>query len=265
MGLIVGIIEINNHFNSDENNDNEEIIKRLNEIQEKIQNDKTLLFTEDKNDSDELIPLENNSNNINKTYWQKGDTIHIAFIDGGKKIQNFVKQVSQDWVSKTDANINWKFIENINDSDARITFNSEGSWSFIGTQVKDIPKSDPTMSLSTLKSFKEIVDKRQTVLHEFGHLLGLIHEHQSPGIASEWNWEKIYSTYENAPYNWTRTQISHNFIINLENDRHYVNKPFDPASVMLYDFPPDFFVRPIRIIKTGNLSKGDIELIDSIY
>ena len=38
---------------------------------------------------------------------------------------------------------------------------------------------------------------RRVVLHEFGHALGLAHEHQSPGVAIPWNEQKVYDLLSN--------------------------------------------------------------------
>ena len=65
----------------------------------------------------------------------------------------------------------------------------QGSWSYLGTDATRVPKESFTMNLG-------FVD-RPTVLHEFGHSLGLIHEHQSPFPGGfEWNREEVRKTHE---------------------------------------------------------------------
>ena len=62
----------------------------------------------------------------------------------------------------------------------------QGSWSYLGTDATRVPKESFTMNLG-------FVD-RPTVLHEFGHSLGLIHEHQSPFPGGfKWNRENVRS------------------------------------------------------------------------
>ena len=64
------------------------------------------------------------------------------------------------------------------------TITGQGSWSYLGTDATRVPKESFTMNLG-------YVD-RPTVLHEFGHSLGLIHEHQSPFPGGfEWNREEV--------------------------------------------------------------------------
>lgn len=65
-----------------------------------------------------------------------------------------------------------------------VLFIPGGSWSYIGTDASRIPLESFSMNLG-------FVD-RPTVLHEFGHALGLIHEHQSPFEGGfKWNKEEV--------------------------------------------------------------------------
>ncbi|WP_419699053.1 M12 family metallopeptidase [Mucilaginibacter sp. NFX135] len=61
----------------------------------------------------------------------------------------------------------------------RVGFQNTGSWSHIGTNAKGIPRSRATINFGWLSNTLPERDFKQVVLHEFGHALGLIHEHQS--------------------------------------------------------------------------------------
>jgi len=58
----------------------------------------------------------------------------------------------------------------------------DGSWSHIGTEANEIEPRQPTMNLGWLSGLTDAVSdtERGVILHEFGHVLGLLHEHQSP-------------------------------------------------------------------------------------
>ena len=66
----------------------------------------------------------------------------------------------------------------------RISFDpSSGSWSLVGRRCEEVVNNEEaTMNLSGVRSTSTSIglEERRVVLHEFGHALGLIHEHQSP-------------------------------------------------------------------------------------
>ncbi len=68
-----------------------------------------------------------------------------------------------------------------------------GSWSYIGTDATRLPLESFTMNLGFID--------RTTVLHEFGHALGLIHEHQSPFKGGfEWDRDEVIKNWYACKY-----------------------------------------------------------------
>lgn len=248
--------------------DDKQINERLIEIEKKMNNEKGVkVITSDsiKVANNDGSPIE--SSNYTK-YWEKGKVLKINFLDGNTELIEFVKQVAKEWVNVSDVDLNYEFVSDALASDIRVSFVGNASWSFIGTQALEIPKDEPTINLGSIKYMEDLKDKRFAVLHEFGHVLGLIHEHQSPGIHDEWNWDEIFKTYQ-TNFDWTEETTKETINRNLEtmntDDTFYKNKIFDPASVMLYNFPSNFFKKPIQLIKTDELSEGDLELVKNIY
>ncbi len=48
------------------------------------------------------------------------------------------------------------------------------------------------------------------VLHEFGHTLGLIHEHQNPNRPINWNRAAVIADLSGPPNNWDEETIENN-------------------------------------------------------
>ncbi|KAF8950586.1 hypothetical protein BDZ97DRAFT_1180623 [Flammula alnicola] len=80
------------------------------------------------------------------------------------------------------ANISFALTDNLAASNIRITFKPyDGSWSYVGNEVSKIDVSKATMNLGWVSEDNDAIsDERAVILHEFGHTLGLMHEHQSP-------------------------------------------------------------------------------------
>ena len=65
----------------------------------------------------------------------------------------------------------------------RISFDpNDGSWSCVGQQCTSVTTSKATMNLDCINPSTNAMtpEERSIILHEFGHALGLLHEHQSP-------------------------------------------------------------------------------------
>ncbi|KYG04421.1 hypothetical protein BE21_46920 [Sorangium cellulosum] len=74
------------------------------------------------------------------------------------------------------------------------------------------------------------------VLHEFGHALGLIHEHQQPENGIKWNKEKVYEDLSGPPNNWDKKTIDFN-MFEADSEAEAAHSTFDPHSIMMYAFP----------------------------
>lgn len=114
-------------------------------------------------------------------------------------------------------------------SDIRIGFvEEEGAWSYVGTDCADIPLDETTMNLG-------FVD-RSTILHEFGHAIGLIHEHQSPGEgAFEWNKNVVFKDCAGPPNFWDKDTVRSNILYRYKKSRISGTK-YDKKSIMHYRY-----------------------------
>ena len=106
-------------------------------------------------------------------------TITYNFIGGTAAQMNKVNVVCQEWMKY--ANIN--FTQVSSGGQMRISFNPRGgSWSYIGSGLSVAASDAATMNLSVLDADEATSTQRERglILHEFGHALGMLHEHRSP-------------------------------------------------------------------------------------
>ncbi|KAJ3488068.1 hypothetical protein NLI96_g3099 [Meripilus lineatus] len=97
------------------------------------------------------------------------------------------------------------------------------------------------------------------ILHEFGHVLGFHHEHQSPSRARvlTFNRENILEHYRNQDCPWSRKDIKQN-IINVLKDKQISNYSlFDPNSIMMYPIEESYTEQEIVIPRNTQLSELD--------
>jgi hypothetical protein len=158
--------------------------------------------------------------------WPNGQTLGVRFM-GGTPEQKTLAQEQADWWSQH-ANLKFEF-NNAADAQIRISFDpSDGAWSFVGTDCLNIPKNQATMNLG----FQD----GGTSGHEFGHAIGLGHEHQNPAGGIEWNEDVVIRDLAGAPNFWTPEQTRHN-VIRKYNIDQINGTEFDADSIMLYAFP----------------------------
>jgi len=111
--------------------------------------------------------------------WADGRALGVCFLDGSATQKARVKEQAVKWCKL--ANIKLNFDVNKADAQIRISFVADdGSWSYIGTDCLGIGKTKPTMNFGWLKDDTDATEYERVVVHEFGHALGAIHEHQNP-------------------------------------------------------------------------------------
>jgi serralysin len=180
---------------------------------------------------------------IKKNKWPKGSTINVAFLDGDASVQDRIKDAVKAWTSPDTASLKIVFLKDPKKADVRISFTYEGSWSAIGTACRTVPKDEPSMNFGWLTPASSDEDLRAVVLHEFGHALGLIHEHQSPGSVIPWNKANVYRDLSGPPNNWDTATIDAN-MFDAYSKKETNFTAVDPTSIMMYPIPEGWVTDP---------------------
>jgi len=197
--------------------------------------------------------------------WDPGATIIVKFMPGGSvALRNEVKAYAQEWEKY--ANIKFKFVpDNTAQTDVRVLLtDNDGCWSMVGLQCHDKKQSEQTMNLDTVV-FKEKTTPaywKGTVIHEFGHSLGLMHEQSYPnGI--KWNKAAVFEYFiKNSK--WDSAMIQSQIL--AINDVFYTNgTSYDSKSIMQYWVNKKFTLDSVEIPENTELSQGDKNLIAGLY
>lgn len=197
---------------------------------------------------------------LNDALWQIGDTVDILFLNGEKDIQQKVEQVANEWTNH--ANLTFRFVSS-GPADIRISFLNGGNWSYLGSYALDIIDS-ATMNLEIEKYELDSDEFKGIVLHEFGHAIGMVHEHQQPNAQIDWNKEKVYEYYMGPPDCWGKDEFDFN-IFNKEDESNTSSSEFDPHSIMMYAVPKGLTNDGFYVDWNNDLSKMDKSFIQGQY
>jgi hypothetical protein len=195
--------------------------------------------------------------------WADGRLLKIYFLDGSKIQRQRVTEHASKWLKY--ANVKFDFAATRAASDIRISFQADpGSWSYIGTDNLGIPKNEPTMNFGWLKDDTDDTEYNRVVVHEFGHALGCIHEHQNPKGGIKWNEAAVYQYFAGPPNNWSKEETYSNVIQKYSIDQLNAST-FDGKSIMLYSFPGALIVGGKGTPSNTQLSRRDKIFIKKMY
>ncbi len=188
--------------------------------------------------------------------------IRINFLEGTPKQKVKVLVAAEEW--RKHANISFEWYSEPSKASVRIAFREgKGSWSYVGTDaLAQTAASKPTMNFGWLYDDTDEEEFSRVVLHEFGHMLGAIHEHQSPDARINWNRTAVYKFYWETQ-RWSPQMVDQNIFDKYDGD--ISNTIFDPRSIMLYSIPADLTTDGVGTQMNTELSDKDIELICEMY
>lgn len=191
--------------------------------------------------------------------WPDGEL--TVSVDGTDEASfNLIWQAIKEW-NKHTPTLNIKLITGA-PGDIRIAYNKGlgGNWSVIGTDAKLVREDQPTMHLEPHGDRPAFF---RTILHEFGHALGLKHEHQHPDRKIKFNEKAVFDSFFDKD-NFGIGDIYHDIIEQIPREGHLVTE-YDEDSIMHYAFPPSTNEDGREYKEATELSPGDKETIRRLY
>lgn len=192
--------------------------------------------------------------------WDNGRTLRVKFLDGDSGVQAKVEAIAKEWEIET--NLTLRFVRS-GATEIRVSFADKGfSWSAVGTDAITAPNSEATMNYGWLEPNTSLREYQRVVRHEFGHALGMIHEHQNPGASIPWDKPKVYAYY--ARQGWTKDDVDFNIfeVYSADSTNH---TSFDPTSIMQYAVPESLTIGSYAIGWNTQLSAMDKDFMHLQY
>ncbi len=197
--------------------------------------------------------------------WAPGSRVLVAFNGGTTQLHKAIAQQAALWEKFANISLDfgydaakgayrtWSNTDTQRVAHIRIGFSQPGYWSYVGTDsvASFAPANSSSMNFEGFAdSPLELLTPRwkTVVIHEFGHALGLNHEHQHPTCGAEFRWEpgaagepSVYAVFKTWQ-GWSPQTVDVNLRPVLLSTVD-ASKVADKQSIMFYAMPAQAFVK----------------------
>ncbi len=192
-------------------------------------------------------------------FWGPGEVLTVKFVGGSFYVRSKVILYAQEWEQY--ANIDFQFV-NSGPTKITVAFDPNGGhWSMVGTDSW-FSGEPVTMNLEIDESTSS-TEIRRHVLHEFGHALGLQHEHQNPNNPIQWDKPRVYAYYAYAG-GWDMLKVNEQ-VLNPLNVWETQYSAYDANSIMHYPIDGSLTLDGYSVPWNMQLSSNDKSFISQVY
>lgn len=139
-----------------------------------------------------------------------------------------------------------------------------GYWSYLGTDILEIEKDEPTMNLEAFTMNTEDSEFYRVVRHETGHTLGFPHEHMRRQLIKKIDRKKAIAFFRRTQ-GWTEQEVIQQVLTPIEESSLLGTPTADPYSIMCYEIPGSLTKNGKPIIGGADIDAEDAAFAAKIY
>lgn len=228
--------------------------------------------------------------------WEAGRTLRVCLFGGNRSVATLIREVAGEWNNYSTIKLDFgppqAWYNCLSPQSGffqiRIGFSERGYWSAVGDDSEGyLDNVAPSMNLESFNriytelKFPSVAVTAQatpyhkaTIRHEFGHALGLLHEHQNPLLKcidqiKLTGPDNVYDYLARPPNGWTPEQVDRNLGFVGQTDPDFVAGDPNLKSVMMYALPRQIFkddaVAACAVPVNYEISEKDKQILARIY
>ncbi|WP_146606090.1 hypothetical protein [Mesorhizobium kowhaii] len=190
-------------------------------------------------------------------------TLGVAFLNGEKRQHDIVMQSARMWLgTHVGTFLDFDFTASLDKAHIRVEVFSDQNWSAIGRRAKAVT-TPYTMRFSDLYP--------ASIMHEFGHAVGLQHEHRFPLSTIEWKEDAVFRDMHAK--GWDEETVREQILTKLDKSAVCLADPtLNKSSIMMYPIQDGWATildehgtRVAFAVKPTTISDGDVACLTGLY
>ena len=139
-----------------------------------------------------------------------------------------------------------------------------GYWSYIGTEILEIPADEPTLNLEGFTMRVSDAEFRRVVRHEAGHTLGFEHEHMRSDVVQRIDRAKAIAYFDRVE-GWSVEEVKQQVLTPLAKKSIMGTAESDPVSIMCYHLPGSIMKDGKAVPGGSDINERDYAFAASLY
>jgi hypothetical protein len=159
---------------------------------------------------------------------------------------------------------NARFVYSTSSPHVRISRDTWGYWSYLGTDILTVSAVLPTMSLGGFTMSYPESEFKRVIRHEVGHTMGFHHEQLRAEIVERLDEEATIEYFANV-YGWPEDRTRFNVLTPLDPDDITASASADERSIMCYQLPAEITLDNTAIPGGKDITATDAAFAQTVY